>query len=102
MSQAHDGVVLGAHVDAPAGSPSAVRLAERDHLAVRAQLSDYLDGGLAISEVERVSRHLDSCADCTAYLATLRRTVTLLGELPTPSAPARARDATIQRALAES
>ncbi len=101
MSQAHDGVALGAHVDTSAGCPTPVGVVELDHPTVRSQLSDYLDGELTGSELERISHHLDTCADCTAYLRTLRRTVTLLGELPSPSAPAPAKRALVQRARAE-
>ncbi len=101
MSQAHDGVALDAHVDTSAGCPNPVGVAELNDRAVRSQLSDYLEGALTTSELERVSHHLDNCTNCTAYLRTLRRTVTLLGELPSVSAPDSAKDAIVQRARAE-
>ena len=100
MSQADGGVEWPAHVADGAGAHGGVGIAERDHGTVQNELSDYLDGDLTEAERERLDRHLDGCACCSAYLRTLRRTAGLLGELPRPAAPTRAKDAIIERARA--
>ena len=58
-------------------------------LRVRGQLTEYLAGSLDAAQAARVTTHLRQCASCTAYLATLRKTIDLLGALPTQ--PARTR-----------
>ena len=98
MSQADDGVDWAAHVADDAVARGSVGIAELDHERVRGELSDYLDGELSEAERERLDHHLDGCAACAAYLRTLRQTVGLLGELPGRPAPARARDAIVERA----
>ena len=100
MSQADDGMEWAAHVADGAGAHGGVGIAELDHGRVRDELSDYLDGGLPEAERERLERHLDGCAPCSAHQRTLRRTIGLLGELARPTAPARAREAIVERARA--
>ena len=98
MSQPDDGVEWAAHVADVSGAHRGVGIAELDHSTVRDELSDYLDGGLPEAERERLDRHLDGCADCSAYQRTPRRTAGLLGELPRPTAPTGAKDAIVERA----
>ena len=100
MSQADDGVQWAAHVAEEAGAHGGVGIADLDHSAVRGQLSDYLEGDLSDADRERLDRHLDGCAACSAYLRTLRRTIGLLSGLPRQVAPARVKDAIVQRARA--
>lgn len=54
---------------------------------IRNDLSAYLDDELSPERRERVSAHLESCADCRAELETLRRTVEMVSELPRANAP---------------
>jgi anti-sigma factor RsiW len=68
------------------GSAS-VEVAELTHEDVRGQLTEYLDGSLDAAQAARVTTHLRQCASCAAYLATLRKTIDLLGALPTQPAP---------------
>ena len=44
-------------------------------------LSDHLDGALAPREAARVAAHLETCPECTAYLAQLQATIGTLGRL---------------------
>jgi hypothetical protein len=60
---------------------------EGGHDLVRAQLSEYLANRLDTVPRERVAAHLTQCPDCATVLATLRRTVELLGALPLRPAP---------------
>jgi anti-sigma factor RsiW len=76
----------------------AVGVAELTHDIVRSQLSDFLDGSLDPSEHRRVAVHLGKCRGCSAYLATLRQTVDLLGQLPPRPAPRSVKDAILQQA----
>jgi len=69
-----------------------------DHTLIRAKLSEYLDGPIDAGLRSRIDRHLAACADCTAYLETLRATVGVLENLPVPKAPS----ARIARVLEES
>ena len=100
MSQADEGLEWAARVTDGAGAHGGVGIAELDHSAVRGELSDYLDGELAEGERERLGRHLAGCAACSAHERTLRRTTELVGDLPRPAAPSRARDAIVERARA--
>ena len=64
-----------------------VRQREREssegaHAAIRARLSDYLDGSLPPSEVADIRQHLDGCAACQAFWRTLLRVVNTAGQLP--------------------
>ncbi len=64
-----------------------VEIAELTHEEVRGQLTDYLAHDLDGAQAARIEDHLAQCPSCTAYLATLRATVDLLGSLPTRPAP---------------
>ena len=61
--------------------------------AVRAQMSDYLDGELDLRAAVGVERHVRWCPNCRQMLENLRRTVASLGtlrDLPTPADEPRA------------
>jgi anti-sigma factor RsiW len=60
---------------------------ESTHAAIRARLSDYLDGSLPAGEVDDIRQHLDSCAACQAFWRTLLRVITTSGQLPRHSLP---------------
>jgi anti-sigma factor RsiW len=45
-------------------------------------VSDYLDGALPEAEREAVELHLNLCDGCSDYLAQLRMSIALTGELP--------------------
>jgi len=55
---------------------------ESVHAAIRAGLSDYLDGSLPTPELDDMHQHLDSCPDCQAYWRTLLRLINTTGQLP--------------------
>ena len=59
---------------------------------VRAYSSDYVDSELADSLRHRFRRHLDGCANCSSFVATLRATVLTLRDVPKHSAPANLRE----------
>jgi hypothetical protein len=58
-----------------------------EHRWVEESLSAYLDGELSSADKARVEKHLEQCEACAENLATLRKTVSLLKELPTVQAP---------------
>ncbi|MFN8080709.1 MAG: anti-sigma factor [Kineosporiaceae bacterium] len=49
--------------------------------------SDYLDGALSASAQRAVEHHLDGCPNCTNYLAQLRLTVELTGQIRSDDVP---------------
>jgi anti-sigma factor RsiW len=71
-------------------------------------ITDYLEGAMPRSLVKAVDRHLASCPHCTEYLAQMRRTIQLTGQLagrikgedPPPSVPDDLLDV-LQRAFDE-
>lgn len=68
-------------------------MSQIDCPAVRAQLSAYLDGDLDQDAAQALLQHAQSCRECTTFLNTFARTVTLYDNLPKPvlSADAQAR-----------
>jgi anti-sigma factor RsiW len=50
-------------------------------------LSDYLEDVLPAPIRARVDAHLETCPDCTAYVAQLRTTIGLLGRLREEDVP---------------
>jgi anti-sigma factor RsiW len=69
------------------GRTASVEIAELTHDDIRGQLSDYLEDALDTGQAARVAAHVRQCADCAAYLATLGATISVLGALPTKTAP---------------
>jgi anti-sigma factor RsiW len=65
---------------------------ESNHAAIRARLSDYLDGSLPPHEVDDIRQHLDACAACQAFWRTLLRVITTAGQLPRRSLPTAAKE----------
>ena len=49
---------------------------------IRGFSSEYIDGELDHASEERVEKHLAWCPPCTAFLATLRTTVSMLRSMP--------------------
>ena len=54
---------------------------------IRDLSSDYIDGDLEVSTVDRVKGHLERCGPCNAFVNTLRATVNMLGAIPGRKAP---------------
>ena len=68
---------------------------------IRMAASDYIDGDLADTKVERVRAHLGGCQACQAFVDTLVETVRLLGTMKRDErAPAGLTD-TIRARIAE-
>lgn len=61
-------------------------------------VTDYFEEALSAAERERFEGHLAGCRHCRAYLAQMRRTLTLVGELGEESIPAAAQQ-TLLRAF---
>jgi hypothetical protein len=67
--------------------PTAMR-ERRDSCAyVMKRLTDYVESELSPGNQQRVAQHLRDCASCTRLLEDLRRTRTLLSQLPKPQPP---------------
>jgi anti-sigma factor RsiW len=48
-------------------------------------VTDYLEGALSPSDLERFEQHIGGCDACTAYVEQMRLTITALGHLPPES-----------------
>jgi anti-sigma factor RsiW len=59
----------------------------REHRWTHAHLSGYLDQELADHERDRVEAHVGICPQCQRVLATLRRTLERLHDLPARAQP---------------
>ena len=55
-------------------------------------VTDYLEGSLSAAQRERFEEHLAKCAGCQNYLAQMRQTIKLVGELTEESITPQARD----------
>jgi anti-sigma factor RsiW len=59
----------------------------REHRWTHAHMSEYLDHELADEERARVEEHVGLCPQCRRVLATLRRTLQRLRDLPAQPQP---------------
>jgi anti-sigma factor RsiW len=59
-------------------------------------LSDYIEEALPGATRARVDAHLETCPDCTAYLAQLRTTIGVLGRLREDDVPQPVLDDLVQ------
>ncbi len=59
-----------------------------NHADVERHLADYLEGDLPLGKRALVDAHLDECEMCSAELAELQDTISLLRSLPDPEVPA--------------
>ena len=59
-------------------------------------MNDYLEGALAEGERARFEAHLSICDPCTTYLAQVRQTIRLTGQLTEESVPPGVRDELLQ------
>jgi anti-sigma factor RsiW len=105
VTNADEGVAPAArgatHLGTPTSTSASVGVADLTHELVREQLSDYLDDALGESTRRRIDGHLAGCPPCAVYLNSLRTTVRVLGQLPAPKAPARARARIVDQARRE-
>ena len=62
------------------------------------RMCDTLGADLGSPECQAMREHVGQCANCTAYLASLKTTVDLFAAYPSPKLPARAQ-AELLRAL---
>jgi anti-sigma factor RsiW len=46
-----------------------------------ALISDYLEGGLSPRDARRLERHLADCPHCSEYLAQMRATIAVAGQV---------------------
>ena len=78
---------VGSDYNRQGGRTASVEVAELTHDEIRGQLTEYLADALDETQAARVASHLRQCSSCTAYLATLRATIDMLGAMPTKTAP---------------
>jgi anti-sigma factor RsiW len=52
-----------------------------------ARLSEYLDGELPEDLCERIEGHMKDCAPCKDFLASLKRTIKMIGSSDAPRLP---------------
>ena len=60
---------------------------EMDCAEVQSLSSDYVDGTMKESISSNFRRHLDTCENCNAFVATFRATVLTMRDLPRRQAP---------------
>ena len=100
MTQADGGMEPAVQTGMPivaSSSTSRIGVADVAHSVVRARMSEYLANSLASDGRQRIDRHVATCRDCAAYLATLRVTVELVSTLPPKPAPTGARASIMRR-----
>jgi hypothetical protein len=54
-------------------------------------ICEELDTKLTSAKCRELKRHLEHCPNCTAYLDSLRKTITLYSSTPNPRVPRNAR-----------
>jgi len=68
-----------------------------NHQEVRKRMGEYLQGDLTLAQRALFDAHLDGCDACASELSSLRRTVQLLRNLPSPEVPPHLADRVIAR-----
>jgi hypothetical protein len=59
---------------------------------VLGHICEELDTKLTSAKCLALKRHLEKCPNCSAYLDSLRKTITLYSSRPNPQLPGKARD----------
>ena len=65
--------------------------------SLRSRLSTYLDGGLEPAAARATGAHLETCAACRAYLASLQEAMDALAEMPRVSPPESIAERVLER-----
>ena len=67
---------------------------ERDLVCQQAVelVTDYIEGSMSRAHRRRFEAHLSSCPHCTAYLAQMRSTIALTGQLNSQELPSEVRE----------
>ncbi len=68
-----------------------------EHEEVRRLSSDYLDGDLPNTLMEKVRLHLDKCGPCASFFKSLSSTIRLLSEMGRQEAPANLKSSILER-----
>ena len=68
---------------------------------IRDMSSDYLDGNIDRTMIDRVASHLDKCPPCRAFVNTLKRTIDLMRGIPKQEAPEGFRQQVIESLKAQ-
>ena len=55
-------------------------------------VTDYIEGSMSRADRHRFENHLSSCPHCTAYLAQMRSTIQLTGQLRSEELPSEVRE----------
>ena len=55
-------------------------------------VTDYIEGSMSRADRRRFEAHLLSCPHCTAYLAQMRTTIQLTGQLRSEGLPSEVRE----------
>lgn len=67
----------------PRGGPPQSRPEDISCFEVVQIVNDYVEGALPVDQREAVEMHLNLCDGCTDYLAQLRLSIALTGDVPT-------------------
>ena len=65
--------------------------------SLRSRLSTYLDGGLEPAAARATGAHLETCAACRAYMASLQEAMDALAEMPRVSPPESIAERVLER-----
>ena len=55
-------------------------------------VTDYIEGSMSRADRRRFETHLSSCPHCTAYLAQMRSTIQLTGQLRSEELPSEVKE----------
>ena len=77
------------------------RRGEPDCVDVRKLSSEYLEGNLPPSRLERFRAHLSSCGPCRAFIDSLASMVGMLTNLPRVQSPATLKQSIVERIAKE-
>ena len=76
---------------------SIFRKKDSEHVEVRGLSSDYLEGNLPSSLMERVRTHLEKCGPCAAFVNGLSATIRMLSDMGRKEPPPHLKSHIYQR-----